>query len=500
MNTASVSAAQDLNETNNSTGPLTITVNCPAISIAKSAVKETILAGEEASYKVTVTAGGDSDSTNVIMTDELPSGFTWAVTGDTGSCSGLLVAGGSTLTCAYGAMAPGETRTVYLTAATTTANCGTITNSATVTDSLDISAGDNSAGPVSIAVTCPDVSVSVSTSTPAIIVASNAVYSVQVTANGPSAANSVVLTDVLPAGLSWTVGGAYAGLCSTSMGTLTCNFGTLAAGTTRTISLTAATTTANCGVIKNSATVSASGDTNAGNNSSGPVAILVACPVPPSVSNVTLACPNVSLVGANLMVSGDMDTTTSELVSIVYTSPSGAPTTHMRTSAATGEYSDSLAANEVGKWKVQASAGGVYSPQCTVIVYGKSQGGTFVIGNVTPGTTLHATADFWGSQWWKDNVWSGPVNPGVASLKGYLDAVDLPANCGSWSTRPGNSSKPPATVPEYLAVIVSSTMSKNGPTIAGDAVAEVIVKTSPGYGPAPGHDGYGEIVAVICQK
>jgi len=196
-----------------------------------------------------------------------------------------------------------------------------------------------------------------------------------------------------------------------------------------------------------------------------------------------------------------MDTTTSTLVTILYTSPSGATTSHTTPSAPTGEYSDSVAASEIGKWTVQASAEGVTSPQCTVIVYGKSQGGTFVIGDVAPGATLHATADFWGSQWWKDNVWSGGVNPGVASLKGYLDAVDLPANCGGqWSTRPGNSSKPPATIPEYMAVVISSTITKSGPTIAGDVVAEVIVKTSPGYGPAPGHDGFGEIVAIRCHK
>ena len=115
------------------------------------------------------------------------------------------------------------------------------------------------------------------------------------------------------------------------------------------------------------------------------------------------------------------------------------------------------------------------------------------------GQGVGATADFWGDQWWKNNVWTGPVNPGVASLKGYLDAVDLPSACGgSWSTRPGNSSKPPATVPEYLAVIVSSAMAKNGSTISGDVVAIAIVKTTPGYGPAPSHEGYGIITKIKC--
>ena len=59
--------------------------------------------------------------------------------------------------------------------------------------------------------------------------------------------------------------------------TLTCNFGTMAPQATKSITLTATTSAANCPAINNTATVSSDTDTTASNNTSGPVAIAVSC-------------------------------------------------------------------------------------------------------------------------------------------------------------------------------------------------------------------------------
>jgi hypothetical protein len=48
----------------------------------------------------------------------------------------------------------------------------------------------------------------------------------------------------------------------------------------------------------------------------------------------------------------------SATVTIVYTSPSGSTTTHTVTTDASGAYSDSLHANEIGTWHVQSHFGG----------------------------------------------------------------------------------------------------------------------------------------------
>jgi uncharacterized repeat protein (TIGR01451 family) len=117
----------------------------------------------------------------------------------------------------------------------------------------------------------------------------------------------------------------------------------------------------------------------------------------------------------------------------------------------------------------------------------------FVIGDRN--AILGDTVTFWGAQWAKDNSLSG--GPAPNSFKGFTDTV--PASCGgSWTSRPGNSSQPPDTVPLFMAVIASSTVTKSGATITGDIPKIVVVRTNPGYGSSPGHTGTGTVVAVVC--
>ena len=63
---------------------------------------------------------------------------------------------------------------------------------------------------------------------------------------------------------------------------------------------------------------------------------------------------------------------------------------------------------------------------------------------------------------------------------------------------PGNSGGPPATVPSYNAVVVSSSITKSRPAISGYGFDVVILQTNPGYNPVPGHTGTGTIVATPC--
>jgi hypothetical protein len=126
-------------------------------------------------------------------------------------------------------------------------------------------------------------------------------------------------------------------------------------------------------------------------------------------------------------------------------------------------------------------------------------GGNFVLGDRTAdsASTSGATVEFWGPDWSKENsLTAGGAPP---SFKGFADAVDQVTTCGgAWTTRPGNSSNPPAAVPAYMAVLVSGAITKSGPVISGDVKSIVVVKTDPGYGPAPGHRGTGRVVAVVC--
>src|SRR5262249_26644821 len=253
---------------------------CPDVSVTKSTSTPVISAGATASYSVSVTAGGSGSSANVVLTDALPSGLNWTVAGpDAAACAPTSpVAGGTTLTCSFGTMAAGTSKAIVLNAVTTAASCPGISNTATVSASSDTNSGNNSAGPIAITVNCPDVSVSLTTSTPTIVAGTNADYAITVTAGGPGSSTNVVLTDPLPAGLGWTGQGPAAGACSISSGVLTCSFGTVSQGATPSVTLTAPTSAQSCGSISNTASVSATVDTNAGNNTSGPVSIAINCP------------------------------------------------------------------------------------------------------------------------------------------------------------------------------------------------------------------------------
>ena len=122
----------------------------------------------------------------------------------------------------------------------------------------------------------------------------------------------------------------------------------------------------------------------------------------------------------------------------------------------------------------------------------------FVIGDVEP----HGIGDvinFWGAQWWKNNQMSGQVDNGVAAFKGYASSADN--FCGGvWSTQPGNSSDPPATIPANFVIIVTSKVLKNGNDISGDIKQIVVVHQDGNYQDNPGHAGGGTVTSIFCPQ
>jgi hypothetical protein len=125
-------------------------------------------------------------------------------------------------------------------------------------------------------------------------------------------------------------------------------------------------------------------------------------------------------------------------------------------------------------------------------------GGGFVVGDISAGKpTIGNTVNFWGSQTWTTNKFSG-VNNAPASMKGWIDNA---ANykCGAtWTSDPGNSSNPPSIIPVNMVVVVGSTINQNSSTEYGNMVHLVVVSVDPGYGPAPGHRGWGQIIGTLC--
>jgi hypothetical protein len=224
-------------------------------------------------------------------------------------------------------------------------------------------------------------------------------------------------------------------------------------------------------------------------------------------ANLTLAPPSQNeQVGDTATVTGTLTNgcgTPLQGVSMDFNVTSGpnAGTTGTGTTDTNGEATFSYSSLSVGTDTVEASvsnpAGTITSNDVQVnwTVSFAPGGGAFVIGDQS--SSVGANVTFWGAQWASLNSLSNGTAP--SSFKGFALRPRVPSCGAAWSADPGNSSPPPAgPLPQYMAVIVTSSVTKSGSTINGDTPHIVIVKTNPGYAPDPGHAGTGVVVSRVC--
>ncbi|HJU56709.1 MAG TPA: hypothetical protein VJ715_19140, partial [Pyrinomonadaceae bacterium] len=115
--------------------------------------------------------------------------------------------------------------------------------------------------------TRPDLIVTKSGPGENVIAGNNFTYNISVHNQGPGNATNVVLTDTIPAGLTYVSHTASNGTSGESSGTVTNNIGTLAANTTATLSITVSPGS-NTGLFANTASVTLTeSDLNTNNNS-----------------------------------------------------------------------------------------------------------------------------------------------------------------------------------------------------------------------------------------
>jgi hypothetical protein len=165
------------------------------------------------------------------------------------------------------------------------------------------------------------------------------------------------------------------------------------------------------------------------------------------------------------------------------------------TYASTGSFVITTTVTDVG--------GSTTTASCKVVVFafGSSSGAPFVIGDQE--SAMGSSVTWWSSQWSQLNPMSGGRAP--SSMKGFAGFEDnpsgLPPTCGgTWTTDTGNAALPPAGVPDFMGVVVSSNTSQSKSVVSGDIKEIVIVKNDPGYAPDPGHPGTGTIVGILCAS
>ncbi|WP_154723337.1 DUF7933 domain-containing protein [Ilumatobacter coccineus] len=267
--TVTVDAAQDDDDLSDNSASAQVAIDTEAdLTIVKADVADPVAAGATVDYTLTVTNAGPSDAADVVISDQTDGQF--AVTsvslagGVAGTCSV------ATRSCALDdPLAPGDSVTMNVSATVDGDASATIENRGTVTSSTtDPTPGDNTDLETTTVTPVADVSVVKTTVDAPVVAGEQVTYSIVVSNAGPSAAANVTLSDPLPAGLSFVSAATTQGACP-GTGPVTCNFGSIGAGGSVTVTVVAdVADTATGAALANTATVASPTDTTPGNNES----------------------------------------------------------------------------------------------------------------------------------------------------------------------------------------------------------------------------------------
>jgi uncharacterized repeat protein (TIGR01451 family) len=219
------SDVDDPNTADNSASATTTVDPVADLSLTKSDSPDPLLAGEQLTYSLGVHNSGPSSASAVTITDPLPAGATFdSATPSQGSCSEA----SGTVTCNLGTLADEANATVQIQVRPQTP--GTITNQADVASAAsDPSSEDNSASTETTVDPAADISLTKSDAPDPALEGEQLTYTLTASNAGPQSATGVVLTDTLPAGVTFDSATPSQGdPCTESSGTVTCALGTLA--------------------------------------------------------------------------------------------------------------------------------------------------------------------------------------------------------------------------------------------------------------------------------
>ncbi|HEU5003399.1 MAG TPA: hypothetical protein VFW71_11565 [Actinomycetota bacterium] len=244
-----------------------LTVNCPSLSIQKTAASTSISAGDVASYSVTVTNAGPGTARGVTLTDTLPAGVSWTITSQPAGTP-CAITGAGVLNCSFGDLAAGASASVSVSGTTSIANCAAALNNSASTGATNLPSSDTTTGAsASIMVNCPMLGIT-KTAVASPISAGDPIGFTVVIANTSSAgtARGVVVSDPLPSSngtLTWSITSqSPAGACSiggtAGAQTLNCGPTNLGPGQSITVQIGATTASGTGGTVSNTATAMSS--------------------------------------------------------------------------------------------------------------------------------------------------------------------------------------------------------------------------------------------------
>ncbi len=208
-------------------------------AVVKTASPEPVVPGTPITYTFVVSNNGPSTATNTQLVDVLPSSLAF-VSVDDANCSHDGALAGGTLTCTLGDLAPDAEVTIVVVADVDDATTASIANTASVSSDTADPNTDNDSSTTDTPVTPQaDVSITKTDLADPVIAGQSIGWTLQVDNAGPSASANTIVTDTLPAQVSFSSasgascthdGAAFGGL-------LTCDLATLGAGEGVTITI-----------------------------------------------------------------------------------------------------------------------------------------------------------------------------------------------------------------------------------------------------------------------
>ncbi|MED0876491.1 DUF7507 domain-containing protein [Bacillus mobilis] len=252
-NTATVaSTTPDPDPTNNTSTVVTSVNESADISVVKLGNPNPVIAGQIITYTIVVSNAGPSDAANVTLTDSIPS----VVLNPEYSIDGGVTFNPWPGSINIGTLVSGTSETVLIQGTVSPSAIGNITNTATVTSTTPDPDPTNNTSTFETPVeTLADISV-IKTGSPNPVLAGNVLaYTIVVSNAGPSDAQNVTLTDMVPSKILSpeysTDGGVTFNPWPSSI-----NIGTLVNGASQTIIIRGTVNPSATGLIINTAVVS----------------------------------------------------------------------------------------------------------------------------------------------------------------------------------------------------------------------------------------------------
>ncbi len=234
----------------------TVGASAATLAITNTASPTTVTAGGIVKYTIAVTNSGGNSASNVVVTDLLPAGEHY--TSGSSTVGAVNVTDGF-VTADLGMLAGGSTATVTL--FITPDVTGIVQNTAVVTTDSGVVNPSDSGAQASILVAGgggggggeADLTVSNSPSSSNPLAGQELTYTVTVSNTGTGDADSVVISDALPAGVTLVSETTNRGTITAGGGTVTADVGLLTSQQSATITITVATTAA--GTLSDTAVV-----------------------------------------------------------------------------------------------------------------------------------------------------------------------------------------------------------------------------------------------------